>query len=110
MHDYVSKILPMSTDQIYKFNYEIQEDHQTRKSNQIYIERSNWSLAGKLPLYNFPLIWNGWYDIISHMFLREAISRNNWTILYYHHVQIQWPTLTKDAETVLETGLLSISI
>ena len=36
MHHYISNLLPMSFDKTYNFNYEIQEDHQTRQSNQMY--------------------------------------------------------------------------
>ena len=87
IHDCVSNVLPISFVKAYKFNYEIQEDQQTRQytDNQMYIEQCNSTVARKLPLYKFPLIyWIGGV-ILSEMFLREAISRNNWTISYYHH-------------------------
>jgi hypothetical protein len=41
MHDYVCKKLPSSFDNTLKHNYEIQEVHQTRQSNLIFIERCN---------------------------------------------------------------------
>ena len=44
---------------------------------------------------------------LSQMFLHESISRINWTISYYHHIQIQWHALTKDGEIILEIRMLS---
>jgi len=53
---------------------EIQEDHQTRHSNQMYIERCNSTFAGKFPLYKLYQIGG---VISSQMLPQEAISRNN---------------------------------
>jgi hypothetical protein len=66
MQDYITNTLPLSFDKTYKFNYEIQEDHQTRQSKLLYIERCNSTFASRLPYYKFPIIWNKWTNIITH--------------------------------------------
>jgi len=48
--------------------------------------------------------------VLFQMGLQEAMPRNKSAISYYHHIQIQRPALTKDAELALEIRLLSISI
>ncbi len=72
MHDYVCKKLPSSFDNTFKHNYEIQEAHQTRQSNLIFIERCNSVYASKLPYYTFPVMWNKWNLIIT-----DFTSHNN---------------------------------
>ena len=67
----------------------------------MHIGRCNSTFVRTLSLYKFPLIWKG-AVILSKTFLHEAISRNNRTISYYPHIQLQWPGLTKDTEIVLE--------
>jgi len=80
MHDYVTSILPLSFDKIYKFNYEIQ-DHKTRQSNSLYIERCNSTFAAKLPYYKFPLIWNRWSNVITNF-----SSRNHFKNKLKHYI------------------------
>ena len=75
MRDYVSNILPMSFDKLYHFNYEIQKDHETRQSNQMYIQRCNSAFAGKLPLYKFPLIWNKWCNVLPNISSRSHFKK-----------------------------------
>ena len=72
MHDYIHHKLPSSFDNTFKHNYEIQESHQTRQSNLLFIERSKSVFASQLPYYTFPIMWNKWINKIP-----EYTSRNN---------------------------------
>jgi len=72
MHGHVSNILLISFDKTYKFNYEIQEDHQARKSHQMYIEGCNSTFAVQMPL-----LYGIGGVILPQMFIHEGISRNN---------------------------------
>jgi hypothetical protein len=71
MPDYITNTLPLSFNKTYKFNYEIQEDHQTRQSKLLYIERCNSTFASRLPYYKFPIIWNKWTNIITQFSSRN---------------------------------------
>ena len=60
MRDYMRNKLPVSFQNTYQHNYEIQESHQTRSSNQLNIKRCDSKFAKSLPLYSFPEAWNSW--------------------------------------------------
>lgn len=60
MNQFVNDMLPISFVNIYRFNYDVQNCHRSRQSNNLFIERCNTSFASKLPLFNFPKIWNKW--------------------------------------------------
>ena len=80
MHDYSHHKLPSSFDNTFKHNYEIQESHQTRQSNLLFIERSKFVFASQLPYYTFPIMWNKWINKIP-----ECTSRNNLKNLLKKH-------------------------
>ena len=65
MDHFVNNMLPISFVNTYKFNYEVQHSHRSRHSHDFYIERCNTFFASKLPLFNFPKIWNKWSIHIS---------------------------------------------
>jgi bisphosphoglycerate-independent phosphoglycerate mutase (AlkP superfamily) len=69
--DNITNTLSLSFDKTYKFNFEIQEDHQTRQSNLLYIERCNSTFASRLPYYKFPIIWNKWTNIVTQFSSRN---------------------------------------
>ena len=60
MRDYMKNKLPVSFQNRYQYNYEIQESHQTRNSNQLNIKRCESKFAKSLPLYSFPEAWSSW--------------------------------------------------
>ena len=60
----------------FKHNYEIQESHQTRQSNLLFIERSKSVFASQLPYYTFPIMWNKWINKIPEYTLRNNLK--NW--------------------------------
>jgi len=75
MHNYVCKKLPFSFDNqkiIFKHNYEVQDSHQTRQSNLLFIEKCNSVFASKQPYFTFPVMWNKWIPIIP-----DFTPRNN---------------------------------
>ena len=80
MHDYTHHKLPSSFDNTFKHNYEIQESHQTRQSNLLFIERSKSVFASQLPYYTFPIMWNKWITKIP-----ECTSQNNLKNLFNKH-------------------------
>ena len=64
MHDYIHHKLSSSFDNTFKHKYEIQESHQTRQSNLLFIDRSKSVFASQLPYYTFPIMWNKWINKI----------------------------------------------
>ena len=60
MHDYVNNKLPTSFTNIYSHIRDNRENVQTRRSDNIYIPRCDSNFAMKLPLFNYPKIWNQW--------------------------------------------------
>ena len=67
MHNYVMNKLPESFGNMFTFNYEIQERHQTRQSSLLYLKRCNSKFAKKLPLYDFPERWNKWNQRLENI-------------------------------------------
>ena len=73
--------LPVSFQNTYQYNYEIQDSHQTRNSNQLNIKRCDSKFAKSLPLYRFPEAWNSWGKRVpatcvgSRAHIQEAYSK-----------------------------------
>ncbi len=66
MHKYVNKKLPPSFDRTFQFNHELLlGDRVTRQSVMMHIDRFESEYARRLPLFNFPTIWNKWHNQIS---------------------------------------------
>ena len=47
MHNYAMNTLPESFGNMFTFNYEIQESHQTRQSSLLYLKRCNSKFSKK---------------------------------------------------------------
>ena len=60
MRDYMKNKWPVSFQNTYQYNYESQESHQTRSSNQLNIKSCESKFAKSLPLHSFPEAWNRW--------------------------------------------------
>ena len=73
MHDYIANKLPSSFNDIFIFNRDRPNSHNTRQSNHLYEERCLSKFSQNLPLYNFPKIWNKWTAVL----LIENTSRSN---------------------------------
>ena len=57
--------LPKSFDNSFKLNCDVQLSHQTRQSDLFYIERCDSLFVKRMPLFNFPIIWNKWIRSLS---------------------------------------------
>lgn len=60
MHDFVNNKLPQSFDGMYSLNCDIRGNLLTRQSDLINIARCDSTFSSRLPIYNFPVIWNKW--------------------------------------------------
>ena len=76
MYDYVANKLPPSFQNVYRNNQEIQATHQTRQANHIHIIRCSSTFSQKLPLYEFPHIWNKWTNKIPKNTSRSKYKNN----------------------------------
>ena len=52
--------LPSSFNNVFTFNHEIKDNRETRQSSLLHIRRCDSTFSKKLPLYDFPVIWNKW--------------------------------------------------
>ncbi len=66
MHDYTTHRLPRSFDDIFRTNRGIQEIRPTRQTHFVYSEQYKSSFSGKLPIFNFPRIWNIWVRTVPY--------------------------------------------
>ena len=75
MFDYTHNKLPNSFCSEFPFNRDIQTNRETRQSNLLFIPRSMSNFANKLPLLNFPKLWNKWANTSSHSRTRAQFKR-----------------------------------
>ena len=90
MYDFNMGKLPISFDKLYSFNHENRVDHLTRQSKLLHIIRCDSNFARRLPIYNFPNIWNSWSDKIIHTTSRANLKTQAKNILlatYEHSVK-----------------------
>ena len=60
MYDYVHTKLPLSFRNIFKFNCDVYDTYVTRRAQMFHIPKTKSRFVDKLPLYNFPSMWNNW--------------------------------------------------
>ena len=65
MFDFLHGRLPLSFDNMFKFNHDINPRYMTRQCNQLYIPRARLSFTSKLPSSHFPRIWNKWSNLLQ---------------------------------------------
>ena len=65
MQNFLHHRLPKSFDNSFKLNCDVQLSHQTRQSDLFYIERCDSLFVKRMPLFNFPIIWNKWIRSLS---------------------------------------------
>ena len=58
MHDYIHMKLPWSFRNTFSFNADIQNAYATRQAHMFYFPRTKSRFVDKLPLFQFPAIWN----------------------------------------------------
>ena len=65
MNDFAKKKLPNSFDNIFKYNCDVLSSCPTRQYDLMFIERCDSTFSARLPLYNFPNIYNKWSRSLS---------------------------------------------
>ena len=65
MHDYVHTKLPLSFNNLFKLNCDVYDAYETRRAQMFHIPRTKSRFVDKLPLYNFPSMWNNWYTKLN---------------------------------------------
>ena len=72
VNDFLSDKLPASFENVFRLNSDVQSAYKTRQSNLVHSGRCDSVFSSKLPLYNFPCVWNK-YD---HIFQSDTYSHN----------------------------------
>ena len=65
MQNFLHHKLPKFFYNSFKFNRDVQLTHQPRQSDIFYIERCDSLFVKRMPLFNFPIIWNKWIRSLS---------------------------------------------
>ena len=73
MHDIIHGKLPISFDNIYHMNYQMQGVYETRQAHMFHVPRTKSRFVDKLPLFQFPTIWNNWYSQMNVNSSRNAM-------------------------------------
>lgn len=60
MFKYMHNQLPISFNNIFKLNRDVQANYQTRQSSLLAIKRCDSKHLKTMPIYSFPPIWNEW--------------------------------------------------
>ena len=75
MHSFTHNLLPLSFHRMWSFNRDRFPDRLLRNANQLYIVPHNYATLKRLPLFNFPNIWNHEPDEklnpIQHRYLKN---------------------------------------
>ena len=77
MHDFAN----VSFKDVYKMNCNIHGIYETRQAHLLHIPRTKSRFVNRLPLYQFPEIWNNWHKKLNVYISRSGLSR---TINYLH--------------------------
>ena len=72
MHCYKMGVLPKYFSNICRYNHEGQGYIQTRQSDLFHIDRCDTLFASRLPIYNFPKLWNEWSHSMQNMELSKS--------------------------------------
>ena len=62
MHDFIHGKLPILFGNIYRMNYQIHGIYETRQVHVFHVPMTISRFVDKLPLFQFPNIWNNWYS------------------------------------------------
>ena len=76
MHKYSRDKLPMSFRNIFTLNRDINVVHETRQVNMFHVAKSKCKFIDKLPLYQFPLLWNEWYPKLNINLTYSSFKRS----------------------------------
>ena len=94
MYDYANKHLPTSFNSMFPYNRDIQTTHLTRQSDLLAIPRSLSNFSRKLPLHQFPIIWNKWVNLST-----ETKSRNQFKRRVKSSLLLNYPTQVSCSNT-----------
>ena len=81
VHDFVNEKLPVSFKDVYKMNCNIHGIYETRQAHLLHIPRTKSPFVDRLPLYQFPKIWNNWHKQLNVYTSRSSGLRR--TILLF---------------------------
>jgi hypothetical protein len=76
MHNYSRDKLPMSFRNIFTLNRDINAVHETRQVNMFHVTKSKCKFIDKLPLFQFPLLWNEWYPKLNIHSTHNSFKRS----------------------------------
>ena len=65
MHDFGNEKLPVSFKDVYKMNCNIRGIYETRQAHVLHMLRTKSRFVDRLPLYQFPEIWNNWHKQLN---------------------------------------------
>ena len=75
MHDCVNEKLTGSFKDFYKMNCNIRGTYETKQAHLLHIPRTKSRLVDRLPLYQFPEIWNNWHKQLNVYTSRSGLRR-----------------------------------
>ena len=88
MYDYVRTKLPLSFRNIFKFNCDVYDAYITRRAQMFHIPKTKSRFVDKLPLYNFPSMWNNWCTQLNVNSSRGALKNSMKTILMNYYATL----------------------
>ena len=75
MHDYVNQKLPKSFVNTYCLNRDVQDVYLTRQNNMFKIPKTKSRFVDRLPLFQFPYLWNKHINEIDVSLHRNSLKR-----------------------------------
>ena len=72
VNEFLSDKLPASFKNVFRLNSDVQSAYKTRQSNLVHSGRCDSVFSSKLPLCNFPCVWNKY----NHIFQSDTYSHN----------------------------------
>ena len=91
MHDYINDRLPVSFQHIYSLRSDTEGAYNTRQSNTFILPRTKSRFVDRLPLYQFPTMWN---RSVQH--IKVDVSRNCFERLIKNQCITSYPTVVPD--------------
>ena len=88
MHDFANAKLPVSFKDVYKMNCNIHGIYETRQAHLLHIPRTKSRSVDRLPLYQFPEIWNNWHKQLNVYTSRCGLRRTIKTTYISHYASV----------------------
>ena len=87
MQDFANERLPVSCKVVYK-NCNIHGIYETRQAHLLHMPRTKSRFVERLPLYQFPEIWNNWHKQLNVYSSRSCLRRTINTTYISHYASI----------------------